>query len=173
MQRTVVITVFGPDRPGLVEALSSATSEAGGNWLESRLLHLGGHFAGIVRIAVPDERHHALLDALRGLDAIGLQVVAHETEAAGTAAGTPATIEVVGHDRPGIVHEVSRVLAAHEVNVEELNTELSSAPMTGEPIFKATARVLVPAGFDPAALQEALERIAADLMVDLTFHAEG
>lgn len=171
MLTTVVITVFGADRPGLVEAVSARVSAHGGNWLESRMLHLGGHFAGIVRIEVDEARHAELLRALSGLDRDGLSVVVHHSGAAPTSAvsGLRATIEVVGHDRPGIVREISRILAVRGVNVEELATERTSAPMTGEPIFKAEAAVLLPAEMEVATLRGELEKIAADLMVDLRF----
>ena len=53
MQTTLVMTVIGADRTGLVEAVAKVVAEHGGNWLESRMCRLGGEFAGIVRVAVP------------------------------------------------------------------------------------------------------------------------
>jgi glycine cleavage system regulatory protein len=177
MLSTVVITVIGADRPGLVERVSARTAANGGNWLESRMLHLGGCFAGIARLEVDEARRDALVAALRGLDGDGLGVVVHDAVGdaliSPTRPGVGATIDLVGHDRPGIVHELSAVLARHAVNVEELSTERASAPMTGEPMFTARAEVLLPAGADAGAVRRDLERIAADLMVDLTFREEG
>jgi glycine cleavage system regulatory protein len=170
MLTTVVITVLGVDRPGIVEAVSSCASSNGGNWLESRMLHLGGHFAGIARLEVDDRRHAQLVAALRSLARNGLDVVVHEagTPPAPTAPPGPAvTIELVGHDRPGIVREISGALARHGVNVEDLATERTSAPMSGEPMFTARAEVLLPPGLGVATLRHELEQIAADLMVDL------
>lgn len=179
MLTTVVFTVFGADRPGLVEAVSTRVSRHGGNWLESRLLHLGGHFAGIVRLEVEAERHHALLEALGELDREGLKVVVHEAGMPAAAAapeptgGREVLLELVGHDRPGIVREIARALAARGVNVEDLATERTSAPMSGEPMFTARAELLLPGGLEPSVLRRDLEQIAADLMVDLTIHTSG
>ena len=179
MLTTVLITVFGADRPGLVEALAAPVTENGGNWLESRLLHLGGHFAGIVRVEIDERQRDALLRSLGALEREGLSVVAHPfgAEAATARATTPggrsATIELVGHDRPGIVREISRALAARGVNVEELMTERTDAPMTGELLFKARADILLPPGVEPAALRSDLEKIASDLMIDLSFSTGG
>lgn len=174
MITTVVFTVFGADRPGLVEAVAGCVTAHGGNWLESRLLHLGGHFAGIVRAEVDDARHAELLAALRGLERRGLNVVVHHSGDSGvsnaaSAGGAAARLEVMGHDRPGIVREISSALAARGVNVEELATERISAPMTGDPMFVARAGIQLPDGLEPAVLRGALEKIAADLMVELTF----
>jgi len=168
MLSIVVMTVLGADRPGLVQLLAACVAEHGGNWLESRMGHLGGQFAGIVRAEVPAERADALARALRGLDAQGLQVSLFlEASAQPVAAAPVVTLELVGQDHPGILREVSAVLARHGVNVEELASECVSAPMGGGNLFQAKATVRIPATANQAALRADLERIAADVMVDL------
>ena len=171
MLTSIVLTIFGKDRPGLVESVAASVVSRGGNWLESRLLHLGGHFTGIVRVEIPDEKHSELLAALHDLEKTGLSIVTHEAgpPTSDASSGRPVTIEVIGHDRPGIVRAISRALASSGVNVEELTTERTSAPMSGEAIFKARADVVLPDGLDASALRGELERVAEDLMVDLTF----
>ena len=75
MPTSLVLTVLGEDRPGLVEALSHIIAAHEGNWLESRMAHLAGQFAGILRASVPEGNATALLTALQGLAEHGLQVV--------------------------------------------------------------------------------------------------
>jgi glycine cleavage system regulatory protein len=168
MNDLLVMTVIGADRPGLVERLSSVVAEHGGNWLESRMSHLGGHFAGILCVQVPSGQKQKLVAALQSLDAQGLTVHVHE-DAAPTASSrqTLATVEVIGHDRPGIVRQISQVLAQRGVNVEELATHCGSAPMSGETLFRATATIRLPETCSLGQLRRALEEIAADLMVDV------
>ena len=89
--------------------------------------------------------------------------------AAAKIAGAVAVLELVGTDRPGILRSVSGVFAAHGVNVEELETECVSAAMSGETLFKAKAKVLVPASCNVAALKLELEKIASDLIVEVAF----
>jgi len=143
----------------------------GGNWLESRMARLGGQFAGIARVEVPATSAAAVRQALAALVARGLSVsvAGDATGSAATVKGTPALLELVGQDRPGIIHQITHVLAVHQVNVEELTTECVEAPMAGGILFQAKAEVLVPAGADMAGLRRDLEKIAGDLMVDLTF----
>lgn len=172
MLTTVVLTIFGSDRPGLVEAVAERVAAHGGNWLESRLLHLGGHFTGIVRVEVEEDRLGELLTGLRSVEAPHLHIAVHDTrlagdESAAAAPGPLATLEVIGHDRPGIVRAIARALAERGVNVEELSTERSSAPMSGEPMFRARATVALPSGVDAAGLRRELERIGADLLVEV------
>lgn len=168
MLTNLVMTLIGADQPGLVQLVASRVADHGGNWLESRMSHLGGQFAGIVRIEIPAEKADGLVRALQQLDAAGLRVVIQaEPAAAPKAAGTPATLELVGQDRPGILRSISAVLAAHRVNVEELSSECVSTPMGGGTLFQARASVLVPEKANLAAVRTDLEKIAADLMVDL------
>jgi glycine cleavage system regulatory protein len=175
MIESLVMTIIGADRPGLVELISASVADHGGNWMESRMCHLGGRFAGIARVEVPAERMAELKRALHGLEADGLRIVVESGGAPSTSSGQSitassgqaATLELVGNDRPGILRTVTGVLAAHGVNVEELSSECVSAPMGGGDLFQAKARVLVPPAVKLESVRADLEKIASDLMVDL------
>ena len=181
MIENLVMTIIGGDRPGLVELVSACVADHGGNWLESRMSHLGGRFAGIARVEVPADRLAELKRALHGLEADGLRVVvergtgdaAHGGVARSTSSGQAATLELVGSDRPGILRAVTSVLAAHGVNVEELSSECVSAPMGGGDLFQANARVIVPAKVKLEEVRRDLEKVGADLMVDLKLRPVG
>jgi glycine cleavage system regulatory protein len=164
----LVITLMGTDRTGFVESVARAVADHGGNWLESRMCRLGGEFAGILRVKIPAEKKSALLAALQKIP--GLNVVVQPSQSAVAAtSGRQTKLEIVGGDRPGIVREITSALARAGVNVEEFFSEVSSAPMSGETLFKATARLQLPERCDLAALKKDLEKIAADLLVDVSF----
>jgi glycine cleavage system regulatory protein len=171
MNTSLVMTIIGQDRPGLVESVARLVTEHGGNWLESRMSRLGGQFAGILRVEAPTSGQAALIEALNGLKARGLAVVVHP-DATGGEGERPQprlmSLELVGQDRPGIVRQIAAAFAGHEVNVEELNTACESAPMSGEVLFKAQAKLHVPASCNLAQLRQDLEKIAADLIVEIT-----
>jgi glycine cleavage system regulatory protein len=82
-------------------------------------------------------------------------------------AGRHLKLSLVGHDRIGIVREVSQVLARHAVNVEDLSTRTASAPMSAEIMFHADIDLLAGHDLDARALTAELERISNDLMVDI------
>jgi glycine cleavage system regulatory protein len=166
----LVLTLIGPDRPGLVEAVAAVIASHGGNWLESRMTRLAGQFAGILRAELPAERVPDALRALAALEARGVRVATDAAPRADIPAGAAPLrmrLELLGVDRPGIVREISQLLARHGVNVEELVTNRVSAPMSGEMLFEARADVAVPPSTDVAGLRAALERTANDLMVDV------
>ena len=68
-----------------------------------------------------------------------------------------------------IVREITSALARANVNVEEFSSECVSAPMSGETLFKAAARLQLPQRCDLAVLKTDLEKIASDLLVDISF----
>jgi len=148
MARTLVLTVIGPDRPGLVEGLAELIAAHAGSWDESRMARLAGHFAGVVQIQLADDRAAGLIAALPGLGARGLSVSVVDSEAPDRPleAGATLWLEIVGQDRPGIVRDVSRALAALSVNVQDLRTTVENAPMSGERLFRARAELAPPPG---------------------------
>ena len=169
MPLPLVMTIISPDRTGLVESVARTVADHGGNWLESRMCRLGGEFAGILRIEIPAEKKSALLAALQKLQANGLQIVVRDDATVATKiSGKQTKLDIVGSDRPGIVREITAALARAGVNVEEFSSEVVSAPMSGETLFKATARLQLPTNCDLAALKKDLEKIAADLLVDVS-----
>ena len=112
--------------------------------------------------------------ALRGLEASGLRIVIAQVTSI-RAAGDRRLInlELVGHDRPGIVDEVSRALLDRDVSIEELETEFTSGAWSGEQLFKAIALLSVPHTLKVDELRSGLEGLANEFMVDLTLHEEG
>ncbi len=166
---TLVLTVIGDDRAGLVDALADPIARHDGNWDRSHMARLAGKFAGIVVVSVPDERTDGLTAELRTLTAQGLLDVSVAIASTGAPERDDDLLQLhlIGQDRPGIVREVASALAQRNVSIEELETSASSAPMSGELLFEATATLRVPAGTDTADVRSILEAIANELMVDL------
>lgn len=163
-----VFTVLGPDQPGLVEQLAGLVSQHGGNWERSRMARLGGRFAGIVEVVVPDDQGRALRDALGALTAAtGLSVTVDEAGEGPVAAGHHVVVSLVGSDRSGLVHSVTTALVDAGANIEELTTATTSAPMSGGPLFEATVTAVLPPSTSVHAVRRHLESLADRLMVDI------
>ncbi|MFO2462182.1 glycine cleavage system protein R [Pseudomonas sp. 15FMM2] len=163
----LVLTIIAADKPGLVERIAQCIAGQGGNWLESRMAHMAGQFAGILRVSVPAESRQALMDALEDLSTHGIRVLVGESSAGLPGASKPILMTLVGNDRPGIVREITALLSKQGVNLERLNTDVHTAPMSGDPLFRAEAVLAVPATLTLDTLQAALETLADDLMVEL------
>jgi glycine cleavage system regulatory protein len=168
MKSYLVMTVLGNDRPGLVSSLADTVASHGGNWLESRMARLAGQFAGIVRIECPSETADALINELQTPGNSGLTILAVRQQAQEPLPRRTLAVEVVGNDRPGIVRELSAAVASSGGNIEELTTGLESAPMSGQPMFRAHGVISIPENAEPAALTAAIESLGNDLTVDIT-----
>ncbi|EIJ33080.1 glycine cleavage system protein R [Thiothrix nivea] len=169
MQTSLVLTVLGPDRSGLVKSISEAVKAHQGNWQESRMVHLAGQFAGLAHVTLPTEQVDALKQALQALQQNDLQILVQQAEVTAPRTVTPLTLELLGQDRPGIIHDITHQLANLNVNIEELESEQRPAPMSSELLFYANLRLGLPEGITPEDVQGAFENMPDPLMVDLTF----
>ena len=169
MTTPLVLTFVGRDRPGLVNAISERVASAGGTWLESRLARLAGEFAGVVLVAAPDDKLEALARALGGLEPLGVSVTISPSAAAVAPPSERLTaLAIVGHERPGIVRDVTHALTRLGVNIEEFSSSVVGEPFTGAEMFRANLRIRLPDGLAVDELRRTLERLAAEIMIDLS-----
>ena len=168
MHTTLILTVLGPDHPGLVKSLSEVLKQQQGNWTESRMIHLGGQFAGLLQVSLPRERVANLKAALDVLQATGLQVLVAEIQEA-MQPKEILKLEVLGLDRVGIIRDITTQLASLKVNIEELFSEQRPAPMSGGVLFFAALTLSLPAAVTAEQVQAKLEELSDQLMVDIKF----
>ncbi len=160
------VSAVGVDRPGIVAAVSRVLFEHGGNIEDSRMALLGGHFATMLIVALPDEAdlgalEAGLVDATRGMDLV-LSVRPVAEAPAGHLEGRPYVLTVYGADRPGIVADVTGALAGRGVNITDLATHV-----TEDHVYVMLIEVTLPPGVDDAAVEADLRAAASG--VDVAF----
>jgi glycine cleavage system regulatory protein len=164
----IVATVMGRDRPGIVSELSDRAQGFGANWAGSRIATLAGRFAGLVHFEVPPQSVDALAAALKGLEDSGISVSLERRERAPVPPGHRAlALELVGHHRPGIVRELSGILARHAVSIDELHTEVVAGVTPADQLFKVRALLVVPQALGNDELRRALDPLAKEMTVDI------
>ena len=163
--QSLVISIMGKDKPGLVDVLAKCIYNHKGNWQGSSFAHMAGMFTGFVEVHVPQSNSESLIAALNAISDLSVQSVAvASTE---DTLVSRLTVEVMGNDKPGIVQELTSVLNQFNLNILTFSSHCESAPNWGSLMFKANAVIAVPEQFDDMALQEALESLANDLVVDI------
>lgn len=170
MKTSLVLTVISEDRPGLVDKLSKTIVKHDANWESSRMARLAGRFAGILLVSVATDRAdelEAALDALASTTDMTI-VVQRSADDADTPDRRAFRLQLIGTDHPGIIHDISHVLAARQVNVEDIRSDCEATPMGGGQLFKMTATLTCVAATDMNELRSAIEDVANDLMVDIT-----
>lgn len=167
MQQHLVISIISDDKPGVVEMLSAAVAENGGNWEDSRMAHFAGKFAGILRVSVAAEDGERLKEALKTLSGADFKLQVEDALAVAADSRQILQLKLVGNDRPGIVKEIARALAARRINVETLDTRYSSTPWSGEPLFTAECTISVAEDVNIDGLHDELDEIADELGVEI------
>ena len=165
---SLVVSIVGTDRHGIVSSLADRAERFGANWAASRLTRLATEFAGTVHFEVPRENADALASALRGLESSGLQIVIARSDGASVPDSLRSVeLELVGEDRLGIVSRLTKILAERSVSIESLHTEIIRSGVSGKQTFKIEAHLLVPVALSIDALRLELGGLASAMMVDI------
>jgi glycine cleavage system transcriptional repressor len=166
----IAVFVIGPDRPGIIAAVSQVLFEQGCNLEDVSQTSLQAQFVGIF-IATPGGggREEGLLRALRErLDPLGLFVHLQTVAAAGAPPAQPSepyVITTVGPDRAGLVAGITGLLAQHGANITNLKA-VSRADRERQE-FVMFYEVDIPAGTDRQAFRAALRERARELGLDV------
>jgi glycine cleavage system transcriptional repressor len=169
MKRHTVLTAVGEDRPGLVEEVSEFVFARGGSIEDSRMANLQGQFAIVMLVAGPEEaleRITADLELLGSKAAIHTRLTPVPSRGVGGSPGLPYRLTGRALDQPGLVHQVANVLRSFGVNIENMETTLEAAPVTGAPVFSMELVVAVPDGTSVSELRAELARVCDSLNID-------
>ena len=165
---SLVVSIVGADRHGIVSLLADRAQRFGANWAASRLTRLASEFAGTVHFEVPRENADALENALRGLESSGLQIVIARSDGAMVPESLRSVeLELIGEDRVGIVSRLTRILAERSISIESIHTEIIRSGVSGKQTFKIEAHLLVPVALSVDALRLELGTLASEMMVDI------
>lgn len=174
MERKLIATLTGHDRVGFVERVTGFVAQCEGNVEASRMARLGGEFAMLLMVAVPEGRFEELEKGLQGFGEDGMVVTTRPTSQAdpdSRSGWLPYSVRVQGADHQGIIHQVSQLLAEHGINVEAMDTDIGVAPMSGTPLFTMEAVVLAPPDLSVRELTAKLEAVADEMNVDVEMEA--
>jgi len=166
----VVVTALGLDRPGIVAAVTGVLAEAGCNLEDTSMTILGGHFAMMLVVALPDGLATATLEAalvdtgrVEGLTVTVGPLPSGAGGRGGEVAVRHHRLSVYGADHPGIVRGVTTLLAGHGVNIVDLTTRVIGPPE--RPVYAMLLELQVPEALDTATLAERLAGLADELGV--------
>jgi glycine cleavage system transcriptional repressor len=180
MKRWFALSAIGRDRPGIVADLAELIYECDCNLEDSSMTILGSEFAVLLLLSGEgDELERRLAAGCKRLEWEKRLTVFFrplETDPAAVAPGRRTVAmecEVHGVDKAGIVARVARTLADQGINITALQTQSRPGPETGTPMFTMRLRMAVPAEIDRAVLRDCLERVAADLRVDVSLAELG
>ena len=162
----LIISSIGSDRPGIVSELSSIITSHGGNVEESRMTRLGSDFAVLMLVSVSQDWQESLEVALQAINE--LTIITKHTQMKEESDGIQCQIDLSGADNEGIVKVLSKYLSGKFINILEMQTHLSNAPITGTPLFNLKTITAIPENLNISDIQFDLTQIAQQLGVEIT-----
>ena len=167
------VSLFGPDRPGIVAAVSRVLVDAGCALEDTSVTILRGHFAMMLVVAGPPAVRASSLEAALGPVARQFDLQANVraiTDEVTTASVTGERYGIVAYaaDRPDLVARVSETLAARGVGIIQLQTETVGAPTS---VYAMHLEVAVPIGM-ARQLAADLRTLAAELQAEISLYPE-
>lgn len=174
MSKNLVISALGNDKPGIVNELSKAVLDQGGNITESRMTVLGGEFAMMLLVTGSQDCIDNIISKLdKTGEKLNLTLIAKETNSQDSnQKRLPYQITVVSMDHPGIVHNISDFLSSRNLNIEEIETNTYPAAHTGTPMFSLDMIISVPADSSVRTLRDEFLVFCDDLNLDASLDSK-
>jgi len=166
--KSILISVLGDDKPGLLDSLSEIILSNDGDWIESTMSTVEAKVAGILRVNVPPKNAKKLIKELT-TSKLGLQIACEETAPVKLSEFKSYNIELIGQNHVDIINKLSHVLTYDlKANVEGIKTEvINSSMMSSAQLFKAQIKLHLPMSIDERLIKEKLELIADEMMVEI------
>ncbi len=157
MSTQFMVTVTGLNSPGLVKQLAEKTHQNGGSWLNSKIVHLGGIFAGIIQIDVPETAADKLKSELERLD--NIQITFSEPSATMPQPAQLMEMTFEANNRPGIIKDITGLLTDNGISIENMSCHRFNVSSLGETVFRGNFSLLIPVELDKKSLIEELEAL--------------
>jgi glycine cleavage system transcriptional repressor len=165
-----MVTAIGADRPGVVAAISGVLVELGCNLSDTQMAVLQGYASMMLVVDGPKSLEADALQSelIRGTEGLRQTIWVNPLSEASlpARAGYRWVVLVHGADRPGVVFEVTRVLAEHDVNIVDLQGRLPG------PVGSVSMQVDVPPGVDGEELARELDRLGEQLGLSCSMKQE-
>lgn len=169
MANYAMLSAIGKDRPGIVSAVSAVLFQAGCNIEDSTMARLGGDFAIMLMLRLPEGFTSQQLAERLAPVQHQMQLTIHVAdilpeEVEPQSESARHLILVYGSDKPGIVACLTSLLAERNVNITNLRT---SVIQRAQPLYVMTIEVELPSFVDQGELTKPLQAVAKELGVQI------
>ena len=171
------IFVLGKDSIGIVADITKALYEIGTNINDSSHTIIGNEFAMLLLISATnnctvEKINDSFKDIVnrRNLTIHAHQIKEEDIYRKPSEPGQLCVIHLYGADKPGIVYQVTNLLAKNKVNITDLSTRRFGSETN--PIYIMYLEAEVPYDVDSRKLGEELTKIAANLNVEIKYELE-
>lgn len=163
MNATFIVSLCGTARSGLLQDIAEFTHKHGGTWKSSKVNHLEGHIAAIIKVEIPAEQVPALKEQFTVQP--GLSVQFDEVKDVAPMGSSSLSLVVDANDRPGLVKEITNALDEQDVTVIDMECYRVNVTGLGTSVFTANLKLNLPEGCEREDVMADLEELSEDMVV--------
>jgi len=179
-QDNFLFSAHGQDRVGLVHSLAATCARHGGSISESKMVRMGGQFMVMMVISIDPSISATfraeIIQSLGDTMEVSIQDISDQTRNLSKLKRTRSNastivvgqISVQGNDRPGIVADVTRLLANKNLNIERMETKVLPANGLDPAVFEMLATVHSYQELNPLEVQSAAKSLESELGVSFS-----
>lgn len=166
MKSLFITTIFGEDKPYIIQSLAETTRRMGGEWLKSKVMHLDGRFTTLMKVSIDKENEQKLKDKLEDLYS---ELAFHHSPISNFKNDELETVNLVVDckDRSGLTHDIAAALSDLSLKAETMEVHRFPVTPVGGTVYSASLSIQVPNTIIRAELVKALEAISENSRVTI------
>lgn len=153
----------GEDSDGLINQMTLKTKALGGVWLASKLTHLDGYIAGLLKVEIDDARMSEFKAMTQEFAEIQFSIYDATEHADEPRPSIRLIIE--GEDRSGLNSEITQLLYDQDVRVIHFQSHRFPVVGLGTGVFEAKLEVELPPSMTTSSLKTLIESLDEQLRV--------
>jgi glycine cleavage system transcriptional repressor len=166
----IIINAFGPDKPGLVYKISKIILSYNGNIENSKMILLESDFTILMLVKIESSKIESLKKELNNFSELDISFrYTNQKEKNIKYFNYSFSISVA--DNEGIIYLYSDLFRKHRINIENMETEINNAPISGFPIFILKSLLNIPCDLDIIILKKELKNIAQENNIEYKLEA--
>lgn len=165
MKKQFILTLMGPESPGLIRLLAEKTHDRQGVWLKSKISHLEGQCAGIIKIEVEEGLAESLQTELTNIT--DLYAVISEVQLSSSVEVKTLQLIVEADDRPGFINDIYNILESYGASISNMECHSFAVTELGGSVLKADFDLIVPTDLDQESLVAELEALNAQVVANI------
>lgn len=174
MKNKYVLFVMGEDRPGIVAAVSGILFKDKFNIEDSSMTILEDHFSMILILSYQQKYQISLLKKKLQKICKELNLFIYIKKFSPVSKtekdykrSKPYIITLIGSDRIGIVHKITKLLSSKEINITDVRTEIIGEEKS--PVYTMVLEIEIPTNVKVSEFKSDLKKLRKELNVDMTF----
>lgn len=166
MKNTFVMSVVGPDSPGLMKLIAETTRGLDGEWITSKVMRLDGQLTAMMKVVIEEDAEDKLKSELAAQFG-NLQFFYSAAVSKEDIQTKSISLVVDCKDRPGLTKDINTILTNLDLVVENMECNRAHVSSIGETVFTAKIALSVPEETNSEAVAEEIEALSEDVRVSV------